>query len=168
MAFDITKAAPMSRKAPKSSGPMTYAEAKQASLNNLDKAIQSAKDFQSKHGALPTGNQMPAGLVKVGANGDVSIGWRISNKPVHFTEAKTAYYACSSDWESDIRDLAAQIRDGKHEDALVEAHDRKSKPPTAGMIAKREARAEAKANGEAHFAVNGKTYITASGKLKRN
>lgn len=167
MAFDITKATGMVKKAPKQAGPMSYPEARQKSLDNLETAIQAVKDFEKKNGKLPTGNDMPAGLVKVGADGKTNIGWRIANKPVFFNqESKDAYYGPCPDWEDALRSLAEQIAAGKHEDVLVEAYDRPNKKPSDAQLRKRNARAEAKQAGEATFRANGKTYLTATGKLK--
>jgi len=162
MAVDFSKG--MTRKAPKSQGRMSYSDAKQKSLDNLDKAIDAVHKHIKKFGALPTGNQMPAGLVKAGAEGEPCIGWRIANKPVHFNqESKDAYYPCS-DWEADLRSLAKEIAAGKHEDVLVEAYERKTKEPTEGMREKREARNAAKQRGEANFTWNGNTYSVKTGR----
>ena len=165
MAIDFSKG--MTRKAPQSKGRMSYTDAKKASLDNLENAIDAVKAYQTKEGKLPTGNAMPAGLVKVGNEGEICIGWRITNKPVHFNaESKDAYYPCE-DWEADLRNLAAEIKAGKHEDVLLEAYERTSKPPTEFMVEKREARAMAKQKEERTFVARGKTYITDTGKIVR-
>lgn len=165
MAIDFSKG--MTRKAPASKGKMTFEQAKKTSLKNLEAAIKAVKDYQKENGKLPTGNAMPAGLVKVGADGETCIGWRLANKPVFFNqESKDAYYPCT-DWEADLRALAADIEAGKHTDVLVEAYDRPFKEPSPAMLAKRAARAEAKQNGQAHFISGGKTYVTKTGKIKK-
>ena len=165
MAIDFSKG--MTRKTPASQGKMTYAQAKQKSLDNLADAIASVKAFEKENGRLPTGNELPAGLVKVGADGETCVGWRIANKPVHFNqESKDAYYPSKSGWEADLNELASQIEAGKHEDVLIEAYERPAKAPTENMLAKRQARAEAKQAGQAHFVHNGTTYVTETGKVK--
>jgi hypothetical protein len=168
MAFDIYKLSGMVKKTPQQAGPKPYAEARQDSLDNLEKAIQAVKDFEKEHGKLPTGNDMPAGLVKMAANGDVNIGWRIANMPVFFDqESKDAYYGPCADWEADLRALAAQIEAGHCEDVLVEAHSRPKKEPSPFQIEKRAERAKAKQEGNEYFSVRGKTYVTNTGKVYR-
>lgn len=162
MAIDFSKG--MTRKAPTSKGKMSFADAKKASLDNLEKAISAVKAFQQKEGKLPSGNAMPAGLVKVGNEGETCIGWRIANKPVHFNqESKDAYYPCG-DWEADLRSLAADIKAGKHEDVLVEAYERPTREPSQGMLEKRAARNAAKNAKQNTFVWNGNTYNVATGK----
>lgn len=164
MAIDFSKG--MSRKAPQAKGKMDFTQAKQAAQDNLDNAIKAVKAFVAKAQRLPTGNEMPAGLVKVGADGDTCIGWRIANKPVHFNQkSKDAYYGIGGgDWEADLRSLAAEIKAGKHEDVLLEAFERPSKPASGFMIEKRQARAAAKQAGASTFQAGGNTYRTKDGK----
>ena len=146
-------------KTPTSKGPQDYATARASSLANFEKQIKAVKDHLALHKRLPQGQDLPAGLVKVDAEGRPCIGWRISNNNVHFDpESKASFYYQGDDWEAALRNLKAEIEAGNFETELQEAFTRKGKGPSDFQIERRAARAAAKQAGELTYTCRGKKY----------
>ena len=140
MAFDWNYAASNTvEKATSSTEPMTFDRAKSKSLGNKeenDKQEQGVskqlENWKAKKINGKNNKPSPSNWFYKDVNGNWSVSWRISNKPVFFNDAcKQAggwLPIKGDDVEGALNALKDEILSGKHDDALIDAYDRKPKP----------------------------------------
>ena len=126
MAFDILNAGgyEYSQSSPPNE---TWEDKKAQSLKIFEEMIEEAKAFELEHNRMPNGRQKQN--IWVRSNKEATklyIGWKIGSKFVWFKDRQN-FYECSSNWESDIRSMAQQVRDGRWDQAIEECFNRPSK-----------------------------------------
>ena len=125
MAFDILTA-PTYEYSKSKPSPKTWEQAKLESLAKADGVIEQAKRLENQNGRLPTGREEAGCWIRSDSKGNNVIGWKIGNKFVWF-QGDNNLYKCSSNWESDFRDLKKQISEGKHDALIQECFNRPNK-----------------------------------------
>jgi hypothetical protein len=129
MAFDFKSAASvkMKRKSPDTKK-LTFEQAKIKSIGAAyDQQIKNYKDGKLNG---KNGKPKPSNWMRKDEAGNEFISWRISNKPVYFTEDFVAEkgWMHSTNVLKDLADLKAMVSSGKYDAQLKEAYDRKPPP----------------------------------------
>jgi len=133
MAFDFSYADKQTiNNATKPSEPMTYEKALDNSLQ--EQIVNQLNNWKTGDIMGKNGRPKPSNWFRQDADGQWMVCWRISNKPVYFTETsgnkdRKGWLPIKGDKVDEaLRALQAEVDSGKHDKALREAYNRPARP----------------------------------------